>query len=90
MSVANTSNSSEVDYRDKIKVDVIVVLPVYLIVLATCLLGNILVCITIMKNQEMRKKRWYYFLINLSISDMGFALFTPVHLLQSAGVDMGK
>ncbi|XP_065051119.1 neuropeptide FF receptor 2-like [Rhopilema esculentum] len=89
MSVANTSNSSEVDYRDKIKVDVSAVLPAYLIVLATCLLGNILVCITIMKNQEMRKKRWYYFLINLSISDMGLALFTPVYLLQSAGVDMG-
>ena len=87
----NKTNSSGdgKKFLDQVKVDVNAVLPVYVIVLVACLIGNILVCVTVMKNNEMRKKRWYYFLMNLAIADMGFALITPVHLLQSAGVDMG-
>lgn len=86
----NVSRSNSTDeYYDKLKVDISSVLAAYLLILAACLIGNALVCITIMKNKEMRMKRWYRFLINLSIADIGFALLTPIHLIQTAHVNIG-
>ena len=85
----NSSNNTH-DYYDKLKVDIKTVVGVYILVLAACLIGNILVCTTVMKNPEMRRKRWYYFVMNLSIADMGFGLITPLHLVQVAGVDVGR
>ena len=73
-----------------VKLDLNTIIPLYLIFLATCLAGNLLVCVTVMRNSEMRRKRWYYLLVNLSVADMGFALITPLHLLTLAGIDTGK
>eukprot|EP00795_Rhopilema_esculentum_P012278 gene12278-2920_t len=87
--VKNTTNSSDVKYLDKVRVDVNALLPAYLIILVACVIGNSLVCLTVIKNPDMKRKRWYYFLMNLSVADMGFALATPVHVLQFSRVDMG-
>ena len=65
------------------------ILPAYIAVLLICLTGNILVCVTIFRNKKMRK-RHYYFLANLSIADIGFALATPGQLINFAQVDTGK
>ena len=93
----NCTNSTSIksptkasSYFDKIKLDLSAVLPVYLIVLVVCLIGNIIVCITVLRSKEMRRKRWYYFLMNLSVADVGLALTTLSHLLQLQGVDVGK
>ena len=83
------TNSTD-DYYDKVKVDINAVLAFYLVVLVACLIGNVLDCVTVMKNREMRMKRWYYFLMNLSIADMAFALITPIHLVQVAGINVGE
>ena len=86
----NSSNSNKTkDYYDDLKMDINTVLGVYVLILSACLIGNTLVCTTVMKNREMRRKRWYYYVVNLSIADMGFALITPLHLVQVAGVDVG-
>ena len=73
-----------------VKLDLNTVIPLYLIFLATCLAGNLLVCVTVMRNSEMRRKRWYYLLVNLSVADIGFALITPLHLMTFTGIDTGK
>ena len=82
-------NRTAENYHENIKVNVSVIVPFYLIVLAVCLVGNGLVCVTVMKNQEMRRKRWYLFLVNLSITDIAFTLTTPMYLIMSAGIDIG-
>lgn len=87
---ADESNNSTNEYTDQVKVDISAVLGIYLLVLTATLVGNILVCLTIIKNKEMRSKRWYYFLMNLSVADMSFALLTPVHLVQVAGINVGR
>jgi len=86
----NSSNNNKTrDYYDDLKMDINTVVGVYILVLSACLIGNTLVCTTVMKNREMRRKRWYYYVVNLSIADMGFGLITPVHLVQVAGVNVG-
>eukprot|EP00795_Rhopilema_esculentum_P012797 gene12797-3533_t len=81
-------NRTAENYHENIKVNVSVIVPFYLIVLAVCLVGNGLVCVTVLKNQEMRRKRWYLFLVNLSITDIALTLTTPMHLIMSAGIDI--
>ena len=88
--VNNVTNSSDVKYLDNVRVDVNAILPAYLIILVACVIGNSLVCLTVMKDPDMKRKRWYYFLKNLSIADIAFALATPVNVLQFSRVDMGK
>ena len=64
------------------------ILPVYGLILLICLVGNILVCLTIIRNKRMRS-RWHFLLINLAIADMGFALTTPIQALQFVNVNLG-
>lgn len=89
-STSITSPTKASSYFNKIKLDLSAVLPVYFIVLVACLIGNITVCVTVLRSKEMRRKRWYYFLMNLSVADVGLALTTLSHLLQLQGVDVGK
>ena len=77
-------------YYDKVKFDLTTGVVLYTPVLIVCLIGNILVCVTIMSNREMRSKRWYYFLMNLAIADMGYALVTPFYILQIYLINIGK
>ena len=84
------NKSSNITNYANVKLDLNTVIPLYLIFLATNLTGNLLVCVTVMRNSEMRRKRWYHLLVNLSVADMGFALITPLHLLTFAGIDTGK
>ena len=65
------------------------ILPAYLTILIVCIVGNFLIIITIIKNRNMRT-RCYCFLANLSMADLGFALSTPVHILQFVKFDIGK
>ena len=83
----NTNNTN--GYYDKLNISLTAVLPVFAIVFITCMVGNILVILTVARDEKMRTKRWYYFLANLAIADMGFALMTPFHLLQFANVNIG-
>eukprot|EP00112_Aurelia_sp_Birch-Aquarium-sp1_P026278 Seg9234.1 transcript_id=Seg9234.1/GoldUCD/mRNA.D3Y31 product="Somatostatin receptor type 2" protein_id=Seg9234.1/GoldUCD/D3Y31 len=84
----NNTNSTD-GYYDKLNISLTAVLPVFAIVFIACMVGNIVVISTVARDEKMRKKRWYYFLANLAIADMGFALMTPFHLLQFANVDIG-
>ena len=79
---------SEKNYWKKSHFNVVAILPAYGILLTVCLVGNVLVCVTVIKNKRMRS-RWYYLLMNLSIADMGFAITTPIQLLQFVNVDIG-
>nr|QBL02610.1 neuropeptide-like GPCR [Tripedalia cystophora] len=63
-------------------------MPFYIPVTIMCLFGNILVCIIIFRNPRMRT-RCFYILMNLAVADMGFALATPLQLLQFANVNPG-
>ena len=83
-----TANITE-DYYDKVKYDVKTATALYVPLLIVCLFGNILVCVTVMSNREMRSKRWYYFLVNLAVADMAFALVTPFRLAHVLFYDIG-
>ena len=80
--------SNAKNYWKKSHFNVGAILPAYGILLTVCLVGNVLVCVTIIRNKRMRT-RWYYLLMNLSIADMGFAIATPIQLLQFVNIDIG-
>ena len=84
-----TSNITENSY-EKINFQVKTIFALYVPLLIVCLIGNILVCVTVMTNREMRSKRWYYFLINLAVADIGFALVTPMYAMQISLTYLGK
>ena len=78
----------EKQYWKRSSFNVNLILPIYGVILLVCIVGNTLVCATIIRNREMRS-RWYFLLLNLSIADMGFALSTPIQLLQFISIDLG-
>ena len=80
--------SNEKNYWKKSHFNIGAILPAYGILLTVCLVGNVLVCVTIIRNKRMRS-RWYYLLMNLSVADMGFTITTPIQLLQFVNVDIG-
>ena len=89
METVNTTNQSDFYYHN-INSNVDAILPLYGLILLVCIVGNAVVCMTILCNPEMRKCRWYILLINLSFSDVGFALTSLSHILQLKGVNTGK
>ena len=89
MEATNGTNRSDLYYQN-INKRLDAVLPLYSLVLLTCLVGNAIVCTTILKDAVMRKRRWYLLLINLSAADVGFAFTTMSYIMQLKGVDIGN
>eukprot|EP00795_Rhopilema_esculentum_P001086 gene1086-15419_t len=88
MEVLLNSSLHKHEYWGRSNFNLSAVLPAYGIVLAICLTGNSVVCATILRSRNM-KSRWYYLLFNLSVADMGFAITTPIQLVQFLDVNLG-
>ena len=89
MELVNRTNQSDL-YCQNINGYLDAILPLYALVLLACLIGNAVVCITILRDETMRRRRWYFLLINLSVADVGFAFTTMSYILQLKGIDTGK
>ena len=89
MDTTNGTNQS-VWYYQNINKNLDTVLPLYTLVLLACLVGNAVVCTTILRDAAMRKRRWYLLLINLSVADVGFAFTTMSYIMQLKGADIGN
>lgn len=86
--MSNSTTSSK-EYWKKSSFNLNLILPIYAVVLLVCIIGNTLICVTIYRNKKMRS-RWYFFLVSLSIADLGFAITTPIQALQYVNVKLGN
>ena len=89
MKARNNTNGTEFYYQN-INSSLDFILPLYAFVLLACLIGNIVVCVTILRDKVMRRRRWYFLLINLSVADVGFAFTTMSYILQLKSIDTGN
>ena len=89
MIAGNSTNRSDLYYHN-INNNLDNILPLYAVILLASLFGNAVVCITILRDVELRRRRWYFLLINLSVADAAFALTTMSYVMQLKGIDTGK
>ena len=74
-------------YYKKSNFNLPAILPIYVLVVLTCVLGNSLVCFTIYKNRQMRTN-YFYLLANLAVADTSdlCACGTDLRAWQFVGV----
>ena len=84
----STANITE-DYNVEFKFEMKAVLALYVPLLIASLTGNFLVCVTVLRNREMRSRRWYFFLVNLAVADMGIAFVSSMFAMQASSINLG-